>query len=305
MTTEFYETAQAAYRQKRYLEHASQDEMAERLNDICVNVYVFGDDGSARVRNTPYSMHFLALLAHFFEEMKLRRQPSYSFHAPNFHLDDTRYPKARRAEQLWKNAGPFEPGRYMLKFGQIQYLEPLLSEGRLRISPASSYKDDSLAVAIRDDELRFNQVVTGGTAQIRDKDGTVRTFPIHGPARLSHDAASNFYLSCYSALFENRLFDDFDADGCLVIKDVDRYCALLNEGMRGQLTNWKFSIGGVEYRDPYVPTRNPNLFVTKHMRYSYQREFRALWIPSEWHDALAPMHAELGNLSAFCELLRL
>lgn len=120
-----------------------------------MNLHVFAEDGSAMVRYTPHSIHFLALLAHFFEEIKLRKQPSYSFNAPNFHLDDARYPKARRAAQLWKDAGHFEPGKYLLKFGQLVYLEPHLHEGKLRISPASLYKDVSLSEAIRDDELRF------------------------------------------------------------------------------------------------------------------------------------------------------
>jgi hypothetical protein len=71
------------------------------------------------------------------------------------------------------------------------------------------------------------------------------------------------------------------------------------------LPEWNCFAGGVEYRDPYFPTKDPNVIFTKHFRYSYQRELRMIWVPPKPQENLTPIHVRLGDLSSFCELMSL
>jgi hypothetical protein len=216
-----YRTWFDEYRKKRYLEHATHDELTARLDDILVNLVHFTDDGLAVVHTSIEPNPFVILLAHFFEEMKRRGQREYDFPLKHLHFDDTKYPKARLAAKLWHK---LKPGSYMLKFSKSKFLEPLLNSGAMRLFPASFYREPTLVTAIRDDELRFDQQLHTGTARTQDRNGNWRTFPVAGRADLRQTATSDYYLSCYATLFENRLFDDFDADGCLIIKDIDCFC---------------------------------------------------------------------------------
>jgi hypothetical protein len=193
----------------------------------------------------------------------------------------------------------------MLKFGKVKYLEHLLNKGEMRICPASFYGAPSLADAIRDDELHFTQTLCGVAVKTQESDGQWQTCPTVGPIRLTHTAASDYYLSCYSVLFESRLFDDFQADGCLIIRDMNRFDICLRDAVRAVLPEWNCFVGGVEYRDPYFPTKDPNVVFTKHFRYLYQRELRIIWGPPKPQENLTPIHIRMGDLSSFCELMRL
>jgi hypothetical protein len=255
------------YLKNRYLEHATQEELTSRLDDIFVNMIRFTDEGKAVVR-TPVEKNPLApLFGHVLHELGQRSAGDYAFSVKSLHFDDTAYPNIRRAAELWREQS-LKPGSYMLKFGKLKYLEHLVNKGEMRICPASFYREPSLVSAIRDDELQFTQTVRGGTVKIQDHDGTWHTAPTVGPVRLTHTANSDYYLSCYSILFENRLFDDFNADGCLIIKDMDRFGSCLCNTVRPILPGFDCFIGGVQYRDPYVPTKDPDVHFTKHFRYA-------------------------------------
>ena len=292
------------YLKNRYLKHATHEELTNRLDDSFVNMIRFTDESKAVVR-TPVEKHPLAaLFGHVLHELGLRGAGDYAFSVKSLHFDDTAYPNIRRAAELWRGRN-LKPGSYMLKFGKVKYLEHLLNKGEMRICPASFYREPSLVRAIRDDELHFTQTVRGGTVKIQDHDGTWRTASTVGAVLLTHTANSDYYLSCHSVLFENRLFDDFNADGCLIIKDMDRFGSCLRNAVRAILPDCDCFIGGVQYRDPYFPTKNPNVVFTKHFRYSYQRELRIIWGPPKPQENLTPIHVRMGALSSFCELMRL
>jgi hypothetical protein len=40
------------------------------------------------------------------------------------------------------------------------------------------------------------------------------------------------------------------------------------------LPNWFFYIDHLAYRDPFKPTKDVDVLYTKHLKYSYQREFQ-------------------------------
>jgi hypothetical protein len=264
----------------------------------------FTDDGKAVVRKPVEKHPLAALFGHVLHELGQRGAGDYAFPVKRLHFDDTAYPNIRRAGKCWRNRN-FHPGSYMLKFGSMKYLQALLNGGEMRICPASFYGAPSLTDAIRDDELHFSQTLYGGIVKTQGDDGTWHTCPTVGPFRITHTAASDYYLSCYAMLFESRLFDDFEADGCLIIRDMNRFDICLRDAVRAVLPEWDCFVGGVEYRDPYFPTKDPNVVFTKHHRYSYQRELRIIWVPRKPQEKLTPIHVTMGDLSSFCELMRL
>ena len=70
---------------------------------------------------------------------------------------------------------------------------------------------------------------------------------------------SDYYIAGFSSSYEYRLYDDFEAEGCLVIRDIGRFVKALQVRVEEMLPGWKFSFGGVNYRDPYHP--NPKLHI--------------------------------------------
>jgi hypothetical protein len=299
-----YQTWRDEYRAKRYLERATDADLTQRLDDILVNFIRFLDDGRAVVRSPLESNPLTPLVIHVLEEVKLRGHTHYSFQVKHFHLDSTKYPNVGRAAALWREKG-LTAGAYLLKFGKVKFLEPLLSRGAIRVCPASFYRDPLLVPSIRDNELQFDQFICGTDVRIQSKDGRWHSPPLVGPVRLTQTAESDYYFSSYSVLFEHRLFDDFEADGCIIVKDPNEFCKRLAEAFRGALPAWTCQIGGVQYLDPLRPTPSPDICFAKHFRYSYQKEFRMVWLPPQEQKALGPLCLELGDLSSFCELVRL
>lgn len=292
------------YLKRRYLEHATHKELAQRLDDIFVNLIRFTDDGQAIVRMPIEENPFAALVGHVLHELGLRGTKDNAFPVRNLHFDNAAYPNVGRAAALWRGRG-LKPGSCMLKFGKIEFLEPLRDCGAIRIFPASFYREPSLAAAVQDNELEFSQQVCGAQVRCQDSAGEWHDITTARPVRLTRTAATNYYLSSYAILFENRLFDDFKADGCLIIKDVDGYCNRICQAFNTVLPRWTRLIGGIQYLDPYRPTKEFDICFAKHMRYSYQREFRIVWGPPKPQQDLQPIDLLMGDLSSFCELIRL
>lgn len=129
--------------------------------------------------------------------------------------------------------------------------------------------------------------------------------PIIGNVKSTIQSRSDYYISCFSSSYEYRLYDDFEAEGCVVIKDIVRFTNSVKARMEEILPGWRFSFGAVNYQDPYHPIPKLNIFFCKHFRYAYQREFRFVWDPPIKHKSLKPIFLELGPLKDYCELLSL
>lgn len=268
------------YPQNRYLAHASTQELRQRFDDILGSNLRFTDGGKAVLAHPAVATN---LLGHVMQEFSLRGErhiflPSMQ----NLHFDDAKYPKARRGTALWAQMQPRPP--YLLKFGKRKFLEPLVTEGGLRISAASHYRREDLPDAIRDDEVR-----------------SVRKI---GPIRFER-MESDYYLWSCSVRFDSRLFDDFEADCCLLVHDPNAFGTYLQRAVEEKLPEWSNGCGGVKYFDPFRPPLDSDLFFAKHFRYEYQTELRFVWIPPVPVVQVPEKYLDLnlpGNLSSFCEL---
>jgi hypothetical protein len=296
------------YRQRRYLEHATTEEVNQRLQDLMDNMCDFTAEGKLAVKNPLKEGQWIELFTHVLEELELRGEYVRREMLEGGHFDGRRYVNAKRAAELW-TGWDLPLGTYLLKFSKLKYLRPLLNVGNLRIAPASYYHDPSLNFSIRDSELEFTEELydakvhhpPNGDYSI-PQDQWIE-MPIIGNVKSTLRSESDYYIGCFSSSYEYRLYDDFEAEGCLVIRDIVRFANTVNSRMEEILPGWAFSLGGVDYRDPYHPNPKLNIFFCKHFRYAYQKEFRFVWEPPTKRESLKPIYLELGPLKEYCELL--
>jgi hypothetical protein len=204
----------------------------------------------------------------------------------------------------------FLPAPYInLKVGRCLAIIGTEGVGNLRIAPASFYRDPSLNFSIRDSELEFTKELYDAKVHFPPKgDRSIPKdqwieMPIIGNVKATVESLSDYYISCFPSSYEYRLYDDFEANGCIVIKDTMRFANSLKARMEEFLPGWGFSYGGVNYQDPYHSVPKLNIFFCKHFRYAYQKEFRFVWTPTTKTGSLKPIFLELGPLKDYCELL--
>ncbi len=103
--------------------------------------------------------------------------------------------------------------------------------------------------------------------------------------------------------FDPRLFDDFEADACLLVRDLNNFGLRLLRAFAALAGMTKCAHGSVHYEDPLHPVGPHHLVeMTKHFRYEYQREWRMVWRAEEpLPKTAAPLFVEIGPLTDGCE----
>jgi hypothetical protein len=188
----------------------------------------------------------------------------------------------------------------------------LLLEGKGRISRATFYKDSSLGRARADDESVVRAYVHPTDAHRlmgRGEEGHRRfsvdlQVPYHGSVPMDLVATTDFYVYCLAESCDLRLFDDFKADTCVLIKEPETFKKRLEEAIAGLLPDWKYLAGPVIYFDPFFARPHqmaPQFF--KHFRYSYQKEHRLCWLPLSSHRAPDHVYFDVGPLTDCAELI--
>lgn len=199
-----------------------------------------------------------------------------------------------------------EPGEgSLVKYGEPQFLRDVASEGRIRVSFASSYKDPSLNRAIRDDELvaviDFDPLPLG-----RQSQGPA---PLHQPSTASLERVrkqfnTNHYVYCLSRRWATRPLWDFDADAALVIRVAAQFITRLHDAVGAHCPGWAVRFADVENYNPLQVNPNEVDLVTwKHFWFAYQREVRVTWVPPNARRQLAPLDVTVGPLDDIAELV--
>jgi hypothetical protein len=196
---------------------------------------------------------------------------------------------------------------FLVKYGKAQFLEPMLKQGRVRISPASYYAEPSLNAAIRDDELEVTLFVGPlgrvGFGKIPGKLAAAASPTLREQIRKR--IGTNYYVYCTSNALLPRLMVDFEADCCVVIHDPDEFNKRISQAVSQYLPNWHMINGLVEYYDPlHANELQVDVLTWKNFRYAYQREVRSAWLPPEPVDRLEPLDLILGPLDDISEIVR-
>ena len=130
-------------------------------------------------------------------------------------------------------------------------------------------------------------MITENGSEIQVKDGL-----------LKHTAFGDYYIACFSANIDPKLFIMFDADACLIIKNADIFSQEVLNTYLNQYKNGEILFGKIEYIDPYryLKSKKPIEFV-KTINYEYENEFR--FVAFDWIDCkeeVREIHIEMKKI---------
>jgi hypothetical protein len=227
----------------------------------------------------------------------------------DIHLPNPTFPEVPPGIKILSGRNlPNDP--YLVKIGKYVHMQTMIETGEIRIAPASSYADKSLAIAIRDNELEIlahyavadiHKTALGRSAANKidlKRSGEItikRTLP-------------DFYAYCLAHRYDHRLLDDFKADTIVLIKEPVTFLNKLVEAVKLKYPNQLPRVGAVDYYDPYFVedwSLEAEGFI-KHFRYAYQNEFRVCWNRAAGTpQTLAPFYVRIGDMRKYGELLTL
>ena len=188
-------------------------------------------------------------------------------------------------------------------------MEALHRTGSLRVQPASFFRDERHVGAIRDDEQSFPLSFALSREGVMKIVKNPKDVPPGIPDQrvdVQFQSPADYWLYCLSNSVEPRLFVDFAADACVIIRNRERFCRLLREASARDLSGTIMRQGPAMYVDPLLP-ESGDIFVPlcKHFRYAYQEEFRFCWLPLKPVRRLAHVDILLGSLEQISELITL
>jgi hypothetical protein len=295
------------YSANRYLQYLSLEDLAQRTRDVLSNYHVLNEQCKIGLRSiNGEGEYWFTLFIHIMTEMDLRKADFPDGFLEGAPLVSPTWPRIPRPIEAIK--GINLSGDYLVKYGEQRYLRPMFEKGSLRIAPASSYNDPSLNQARKDSELKVSILVDPSAAKIELVDeNTLKpdyTIDAIGNLTATLDCTSDYYVYCLSMEYNARLFDDFEADCCLIIHQPIKFVESLYKDFSQRFPSWRGRATGVSYYDPLMIERMPSsVFFHKHFRYAYQREYRIVLLPPQSIKQLEPFFIELGSLEEYCELI--
>lgn len=295
------------YRADRYLQHLSLNDLTQRTIDVLANYHVLNDEGKIGLRPiNGEGEYWMTLFIHIMAEMDLRMANFPDGFLKNAPLVKPTWPEIPKPVQAIK--GISLTGDYLVKYGEQRYLQPMLEKGILRIAPASSYSDPSLNLARKDTELEVSILLDPAetTVELINEETLESERPIEviGNLTASMNYTSDYYVYCLAMKYNARLFDDFEANSCLIIHQPIKFVERLYKEVSNKLPGWTGRATGVTYYDPLRIDRMPSsVFFQKHFRYAYQREYRIVLLPPKPIKQSEPFFLELGSFEEFCDLV--
>jgi hypothetical protein len=297
------------YREFRYCKHLSRIELNARIRDILVVMLALTPD--AQIGLVPFGQqggYWLELWTHVLEEMVLRYGPYPAGFARDI-LHSEPFPDfvgsiAQRAARVLQD---LPAGKVAIKFGKPEHMCSLYERGALRIQPASFYSRPDHNGAVRDDELAL------GISLTLNRDDIVKIVANPGdvPSRIqdqridvTYKSQTDYWLYCLTTSVQSRIFVDFNAEACVVIKDIPRFVNAIDRAFAPYAESAELRHGNVKYIDPLRPqTPVIDVPMSKHFRYAYQQEYRCVWFPVQQRGELKHIDVELGGLQDYADLI--
>ncbi len=299
------------YRQKRHMEYISQAELEKRLEDVFRNSLILTEEGKIGLRPIPEAGEYWAVMGtHLLEEMSLRGtgMPRGNRLSPEIFPKAT-WPRVPSAAKMLKGR-EFEEGCCLFKYGKKKYLKKMHDDGVIRVVPATFYNEASLNSAIKDDERIlsvFHHPASVNITHVDRNTGKETKIKSTGNVKTTFELSTNYYVYCMSYVFDLRLFDDFQADACVVIHDAKDFLNRIDTSSKKLIRFCKFITDQVRYVDPLNPPeeKDIDLFFCKHFRYSYQKEMRSVWVPEKVVEHLGAVYLEIGPMNTYSEYIEL
>jgi hypothetical protein len=300
------------YDARRYARHLSQTELNRRIRDVFLNLLRLGHDakiGPAALMTDEYAI-WLEKWFHVLEEMELRHGPYpagitrdilHSEPFPNF-ASELADKAARKMSSL-----ALKQGDAFIKFGKPDLLQKLYEKGMLRLQPASFFANKEHNGAVRDDELSLDVSLALSRDDIVKIVRNPEDVPQDAPdqrANIRFKSPTDYWLYCVTTSVQPRLFVDFQAHACVIIRDKRKFTELLQTAATKSLAAASSRNGPAIYVDPLLP-KTANVFVpfAKPFGYSYQEEHRFCWVPTKSVVQLSYVDIEIGSLREFADLV--
>ena len=307
------------YRRDRYARHLSYAELSRRFCDLLLNLLTVTPNGigfsPSEIKPNEISNEstmWMEKTTHMLEEFVLRFGPyPAGLQAAGPYVSKSKIPNfaselARKAARRLESLGS-DLSNVFIKFGKREYMESLYSCGALRIQPATYFAATFHNEAVKDDEL----AIEASLDLSREDLITFVSNPQDVPVDLPHQRVdvklqleSDYWLYCLSNSLVPRLFIDYDADSCVVIRDRARFSGMLQKASLQKLSGTTLRYSAVEYIDPLL-SRSLTVPVAfcKHFRYAYQNEHRFCWFPPHPINKVIHCDVEIGRLTEFSDLI--
>lgn len=303
-----HELWRSEYKKNRYLEYLTQHDLEERTKHIISNMTILDNTGMISLHNiNETGLYWMQVWTHTLEEFALRFG-SY----PNGFLNgfiakaevvQPSFPEKPKAVSAIQNIGGFKEGA-LCKFGKYKHLQFMYENGKIRIAPASYYNDPSLNNAIRDDELSFEVQTRADNLIIEDITGSKT--PTFGQVKFKLESSTNYYVHCFASKYTYREFDDFEADCCIVIDQPRIFIKKMMKTVKTVLPDFHGFAAPVKYLDPLnVSPKDIDIFFAKHFKYTYQNEYRTVWLPNDPSKKLEPFFINIGPMCSYARIIRI
>lgn len=293
------------YRANRYLHEQNAQQLTHRLSDIAQNLMTFDEKTGKYVPNYNLSsdgiympvrnLDWLKMATEVYEEFRLRCMdlPDLPSQAPiaacEKKLSKTGWANRPDLVEVSKpSLDTYEVPNLLFRYSTKKYNKQFVDLGRVRVVPASSYNDACLNRARRDNEKIMEVNEFGG-----------------------HFETDDFLTVCFSAIYDYRVYCEFEADSCVVVNSIPKFMERFNDAVSkyntisGRLRIAKVVTCPTIYYDPFnvePPTIADEIFLTKPFRFAYQYEFRLVILPTK-PQPLDVFFLELGSLSDITELV--
>lgn len=308
-----HEMWRAAYRHDRYLKALTQLELNRRFRDLVRNFLILTPDAKIGVPPmSPDGIEWWVLMTQALEEFQLTYGPYPAGFTGEVHREE-KFPDlagalAKKAASALAARG-LKSREVFLKYGKPEHMAMLLEDGRLRVQPASEYSKPDHNGAVRDDELALEVTLYLTQNTIRnvvinpqdvpdDLEGKRIDFRFSRP--------NDFWLYCVSSSVESRLFVDFNAEACVIIRDRNEFRRRLLAAGATAFPAARGRDGAAVYIDPVRPcSARIDIPMSKHFKYSYQLEHRFIWELPLSSSPIAYKDLELGSLRDIADLVLL
>lgn len=313
------------YHLNPYLAMIDAPELRERLDIIANNCIRYDSVGHASLVNDTDYWHRKS--EEMVEELRIRPREGFFTSEPSeprarvLHMHhDFRQHSDYAHSAPWGRVPVLPPlsGPALFKFGQHSHLLDALERGILRVSRVSRYADPSLGVArIDSNELRLMLRPSPESFPIvvRDERGQPvadTSSPRDHQLAIEIGGDIDAFAWCCSEVYEPRLFVDFGADACLIVRDAREFMRRVNAGLLLHFPALQGCRGGrVRYYDPICVDEDiPEMFRAplgpmffKNWKYSYQAEYRFVWpVPSGTQ--FRQVDIRVAPLADICTLVR-
>ena len=320
------------YERNPYCRLESRRELNQRWQDIQVNTQVLKPSGKMGLTSEEF---WYRLGQHVIVEMLLRGEP------PNEKNLD---PRVRVVQPFFdgdlcrKAAAVSARGTandVLVKYGKYKHMKDLFERGIVYMNVASDYDQSVHNPAIRDDERTIafkggyssaehpgqyyaRHTVPKNVRELADTDlanfSTIYECPCLEQdeyAEVQIRMATNYWMFCMANVLDQRLFADFQADSCVIIRRRPFINRLL-WAARLQFPHTNRQFASVDYVDPLgafppgnrLPIKSSMpIHLTKLFRYAYQREVRFVCLPRNPHEDLKPRQLEIGSISDIAQFI--